>query len=150
MPVPMPVVWLAALIVFALIEGAVASNLVSIWFAAGSLAALIVSLFSDFLPAQIAVFLVVSVICLALVRPVASRWLNPRSQPTNADRLIGQTALVTEAIDNLAAQGQVTVSGQVWSARSDGEEQIPAGARVTVLRIEGVKLIVRPADGPQD
>ena len=73
MPVPMPVVWLAALIVFALIEGAVVSNLVSIWFAAGSLAALIVSLFSDFLPAQIAVFLVVSVICLALVRPVATR-----------------------------------------------------------------------------
>ena len=57
---------------------------------------------------------------------------------------------MTEAIDNLASQGQVTVSGQIWSARSDGEEQIPIGARVTVLRIEGVKLIVRPADDPQD
>ena len=65
----------------------------------------------------------------------------PRT-PTNADRLIGETAVVTAAIDNLAAKGEVTVKGQIWTARSEDGEAIGSGERVTVKKIEGVKLIV--------
>ena len=49
---------------------------------------------------------------------------------------------MTEEIDNLKAQGQVTVAGVVWTARADGDEVVPRGAKVRVLRIEGVKVIV--------
>ena len=64
---------------------------------------------------------------------------------TNADRVIGSTALVTETIDNAQAQGQVKVNGQVWSARSAQDIVIPAGTDVRVLRIEGVKVMVETA-----
>lgn len=67
----------------------------------------------------------------------------PRLRPTNADRLLGAVAVVTQEIDNRSATGQVKVSGQIWTARSQGEDPIPVGTSVTVLRIEGVKLIVQ-------
>ena len=66
----------------------------------------------------------------------------PRHDPTNADRVIGQTALVTEDIDNVEGKGLVVISGQVWSARSEHGVAIPAGTQVRVLRIEGVKVYV--------
>ena len=71
------------------------------------------------------------------------RFVRPQKEATNADRLLGAEAVVLQAIDNVAAQGQVKVSGAVWTARSTGEP-IPAGAVVRVERIEGVKLMVAP------
>ncbi len=57
---------------------------------------------------------------------------------------MGRQAIVTGEIDNVQATGQVTVSGQEWSARSwDDKVRIPAGAVVVVVAISGVKLIVR-------
>ena len=53
-----------------------------------------------------------------------------------------------EGIDNLAGTGAVQVFGQTWTARSAGGETIPAGSKVTILRIEGVKLLVQPAETP--
>lgn len=140
--ISLSVVWLIALVVFALAEAATV-QLVSIWFAGGALIAFLVSLFSDSLLAQCIVFLAVSALCLALVRPVARKHFSPRVHHTNADRLIGGEAVVTETIDNLAASGQVKISGQIWTARSETDEHIPVGTTVTVLRIEGVKMIVR-------
>jgi membrane protein implicated in regulation of membrane protease activity len=67
-----------------------------------------------------------------------------RSQPTNADMMIGKEALVTEDIDNVEATGAVSVGGKVWTARSADGGRIKSGAVVSVLRIEGVKLIVEP------
>lgn len=137
------VIWLAAMIVFAVVEAVTVGALVSIWFALGSLAALIVSRFTDNFWVQLVVFLVVSCITFALVRPLVKRYINPRTQRTNADRLVGQEAIVTQTIDNLAGTGQASIAGQVWTARGEDNTPIEAGARVTVLRIEGVKLIVR-------
>ena len=57
--------------------------------------------------------------------------------------VLGAVAVVTQEIDNRSATGQVKVSGQIWTARSQGEDPIPVGTSVTVLRIEGVKLIVQ-------
>ena len=141
----LPVMWLIILVVLALAEAATI-NLVSIWFAAGALAALLVSLFCQNFWIQLVLFILVSTLCLALVRPLAQKKFTPHLRPTNLDLLLGQDAVVTEDIDNLASTGQVKVGGQIWTARNEVEEPIPAGTIVQVLRIEGVKIIVRVKD----
>ena len=140
----MSLFWLAALVLFGLAE-AVTVGLTSIWFAAGALAALLATALNASVLIQIVVFLAVSFVALLLVRPLAQRFINDRHVATNADRVIGQEGVVTEAIDNLKAQGQVSVDGAPWTARTDPDAPpIPAGTAVRVLRIEGVKLIVSP------
>lgn len=134
-------VWLILLLLFAGLE-AVTVGLTSIWFAAGALAALITALAGGPVGLQVALFLVISLLCLIAVRPLARRYLNPRIQPTNADRVIGTQAKVTEDIDNLQSKGEVTIGAMPWSARSEDGAPIPAGALVRVLRIEGVKVYV--------
>ena len=79
----------------------------------------------------------------ALLRPLARKYFTPGTHRTNADRLVGQEAVATETIDNLAGAGQASIGGQIWTARGEDNTPIEAGARVQVLRIEGVKLIVR-------
>ena len=101
----LPVMWLIILVVLALAEAATI-NLVSIWFAAGALTALLVSLFCQNFWIQLVVFLLVSTLCLALVRPLAQKKFTPHLRPTNLDLLLGQYGVVTEDIDNLAATGQ--------------------------------------------
>ena len=140
----MTIFWLAAFIVFAIGE-AVTVGLVSVWFAVGALAALFATALGAGLWLQITVFLGVSALALALFKPLSSKFLKPRVSATNADRVIGSAALVTETIDNTQAKGQVRVNGQVWSARSAQDIVIPAGTDVKVLRIEGVKVIVETA-----
>ena len=93
---------------------------------------------------QIVIFAVVSVAALLLTRPLAAKYINQKSQPTNADRLIGTECIVTECIDNIAATGAVTAQGRPWTARSATGEAIEPGALVVVESIEGAKLIVAP------
>ena len=133
--------WLLALILFSVIEG-VTVGLTSIWFAAGALGALIAAMLGAHIFLQILIFLVLSALALALVRPIAVRLLKPRHDPTNADRVIGAEARVTEDIDNIQGKGAVSIGGIIWTARSDSDEVIPAGSLVRVLRIEGVKVFV--------
>lgn len=137
----MRIFWLAAFIAFAIGE-AITVGLVSVWFAVGALAGLFAAALGAGLWLQITVFLGVSALALALFKPMSGKFLRPKLSATNADRVIGASALVTETIDNSQAQGQVKVKGQVWSARSDQDVVIPAGRNVRVLRIEGVKVIV--------
>ena len=136
-------IWLAGLVLFGIVEAATA-GLTVIWFALGSLAALAATALGAQLWLQVTVFLVVSLVSLAVTRPLAQRYINQNKVATNADRCLGQTARVTETIDNMAARGAVYLDGKTWSARSEGEGTIPAGTLVTVLRMEGVKLIVSP------
>ena len=135
------IVWLVLLLAFAALEG-ITVGLTSIWFAAGALAALIAALLHGPLWLQIALFLAVSILCLLAVRPLARKYVNTQVQPTNADRVIGAKARVTEDIDNIQGKGAVTIGGIIWTARSDSDEVIPAGSLVRVLRIEGVKVFV--------
>ena len=130
-PIPFTVLWLIALIVFAVGE-AITVGLTSVWFAG----------FGAALWLQVVVFLALSGVTLLLVRPLAKKFLTPRYQATNADRVIGATALVTEEIDNLKGSGLVNISGQVWTARSAHDVVIQPGREVKVLRIEGVKVFV--------
>lgn len=135
------IVWLVLLLAFAAGEAATV-GLTSIWFAAGALAALIAALLGGAMWLQIALFLAVSLLCLAAVRPLARRHLNNQVEHTNADRAIGQEAQVTEDIDNIRGKGAVIIRGVTWTARSEDGSAIPAGTMVKVLRIEGVKVFV--------
>ena len=139
----MSIVWVVLMVVFLVVEAATA-GLTCIWFAIGSLAALIAALFDAQLWLQIVWFLVISFVTLYFTRPLVKKYVNSRSQPTNADMLIGKEALVTEDIDNVEATGAVSEGGKVWTARSADGGRIKSGAVVSVLRIEGVKLIVEP------
>ena len=135
------IIWLVLLLLLAGAE-ALSVGLTSIWFAAGALFALIAALLGWPLWIQIALFLVVSVLCLLAVRPLARRHLNSRVEATNADRVIGEQAQVTEDIDNIRGKGAVVIRGVVWTARSEDGSSVPAGSLVRVLRIEGVKVFV--------
>ena len=135
------IVWLVLLLLFAAGEAATV-GLTSIWFAAGALVSLLAALVGGALWLQITLFLVVSLLCMAAVRPLARRHLNSRVEHTNADRAIGQEAQVTEDIDNVHGKGAVVIRGVAWTARSEDGSPIPAGTMVKVLRIEGVKVFV--------
>ena len=136
------VFWLIAVVVFLVVE-AIVPGLVSIWFAAGALAALLAALFHAPFWLQVVWFLVVSVAALALTRPLAKKYVNARTMPTNADRILGKDCVVKETVDNLNGTGAVAVDGKVWTARmADESETARPGEIVVALRIEGVKLIV--------
>ena len=135
------IMWLLLIIVFVVIE-ALTAQMLCIWFAGGALVALVSSLFDMPVGFQVTIFAVLSVALLVLTRPVVKKMSRGPRVRTNADRVIDSTAIVTEEIDNLKAQGAVTVGGKVWSARSKGSSPIPAGAKVIVRDIEGVKVIV--------
>ena len=138
----MTIFWLIAFILFVVGE-AVTVGLVSIWFAVGSLGALLTAALGGGLWLQIAVFLILSALSLMLLKPLSRKWMaGHKAARTNADRVIGETALVTEDIDNTMATGQVQVDGQIWTARSAHGVVIPAGSRVKVLSIQGVKVMV--------
>ena len=142
MPVNMTLVWLIAMIVLLVIEGIV-PGLVSIWFAAGALIALLSALFGAPLWMQVMWFLLVSIVLLVLTRPLAKKYVNSRVTATNADRLIGMDCLVTEDVDNLRGTGAVTVDGKTWTARmADQDSKALKGTIVRAVRIEGVRLIV--------
>lgn len=138
--------WLAAMVVFLIVEAACPFHLVSIWFAVGALAAMIVSLLGGVLWAQVLVFCLVSAALLAALWPFIRKVLTPHLTKTNVDSVIGTQGLVTVDIDNLNAQGQVKLGGMEWTARSTSGAGIPAGTRIQVDRIEGVKAFVSPAE----
>ena len=140
--ISMTVVWLTAMIALLIVE-AMVPGLVSIWFALGALAAMISSMLSAPLWLQVGWFFLVSIVSLALTRPLARKYVNGRAVHTNADMAIGQDCVVTEEIDNVRGTGAVSVGGKIWTARmADPDGRAGKGAVLRVVRIEGVKLIV--------
>lgn len=134
-------IWLGAVAVFGILE-AITAALVSIWFVAGAVVALLAAMAGASMLVQIVLFVIVSGITLAAVRPMARRISRSKITPTNADRLVGQKARVTQAVDNDLCTGYVYAGGKIWSARSSRGVVIPEDELVTVIGIEGVKLIV--------
>ena len=141
-------VWLGLVILFLIAEGATVS-LVSLWFAAGAVVAMFAALLGAGAWLQTGLFLVVSGALLLMLRPIVRRYLVPKITPTNVDSLVGSTGLVTEAIDNVTASGQVKLGAMEWTARSTTGENIPQGTLIRVDRIEGVKVYVTPVNVPE-
>ena len=140
-----PIVWLAILIAMLVVE-ANTITLVSLWFAFGALAALIASLLGAEIWLQAVLFLGVSAVLLACLRPLVRKHLTPRITRTNVDSVVGTQGSVTSDIDNVSAAGQVKLGAMYWTARSTSGEPIPEGTLVRVDRIEGVKVFVSPAE----
>ena len=140
-------VWLGLIVAFIAVEAATV-NLVSIWFIGGSVAGLVCAILGAPTLLQFAVFILVSALLLALLRPVLKKYLRVKPTKTNADRLVGQEALVTEQIDNLRETGAIRINGVLWTAKSADDTQIPIGTRVVIERIEGAKVYVKPAGVP--
>ena len=132
------IIWLALMILFIIME-ALTVQLLSTWFAAGALAAMIISLLGGAVWLQIVVFFVVSIVLLVLLWPMARKHIKAKAVATNADALVGRVCTVTEAIDPIEG-GRVKVGDVTWSAR--GEKTIPAGAQVKILKIQGAKVFV--------
>lgn len=136
------ILWLAALVIFIIIEIAT-MGLTTIWFAGGSLVAAIASGLGFPLLVQIILFFAVSLIMLYFTRPVAIKYFNKSRVKTNAESLIGKQAIVISEIDNLQGIGQVTVGGQEWTARTTEDGiQLREGSVVDIIAISGVKLLV--------
>lgn len=137
------IIWLILLVVFISMEAATVT-VVSIWFAAGALVAMIANLLGAQLWLQITLFIAVSVILLLSLRPLLKKYFTPRLTRTNVDAVIGKVGIVTADIDNITAQGRIKLGAMEWTARSSSGEKITAGTRVAVDKIEGVKAFVTP------
>ena len=137
--------WLAAMVVFLLAEAATVA-LVSIWFAAGALAAVAAALLGGGVGLQVTVFLAVAIALLASLRGVVRRHFTPRLHKTNLDSVVGSVGVVITPVNNIAALGQVQINGMEWSARSTTGAPLTEGTKVRVDRIEGVKVFVSPAE----
>lgn len=139
------IVWFVLLILFLLVEAGTVA-MVSAWFAAGSLAAMVASLLYAPVWLQLLLFLVVSGALLLALRPLVRKVLNPRLTKTNVDSVVGSQGLVTAPIDNIAATGQVKLGAMEWTARSTSGVVIETGTWIKVDRVEGVKVFVTPAE----
>lgn len=138
--------WLVGAIVLAVVE-MVSAGFFVIWFAIGCVAAMVASWLGAGLVGQGLAFVVVSGVLVAFTRPVVQRLVFRRGREprTAVDALPGQVGTVTERVTRLAP-GLVRVGGEVWSAISARDEEIPAGTRVSVVRVDGVKLVVQPLE----
>ena len=134
-------IWLGCIVGFGILE-ALTAGLISIWFVVGGIASLLCAILGAGTLFQIVVFIAVSAAALILTRPLIRRYTQGKSIPTNADRVLGQTAKVTEAINNENSTGAVYVDGKTWTARPTDGDVIPAGTLVQIERMEGVKLFV--------
>ena len=142
------IIWFGLLLGFLILEAACPIHLVSIWFAAGSLVAMVIAFLNGPVWLQITLFLIISCALVALLWPFIKKFLNPHLKKTNIDAIIGSQGYVTADIDNLAAAGQVKLGAMEWTARSTSGKVIPEGTLIRVDRIEGVKVFVSPADIP--
>lgn len=135
-------IWLGVFILSIIIELAT-MGLFTIWFAGGSLIALIVALLGAPMWLQITLFILISVVLLLFTRPIAMKYYNKGRTKTNVDSLIGEVAVVTETIDNLEGKGAIRIKGLEWSAKSEQDGvKIFADTKVIIQKIEGVSAIV--------
>ncbi len=142
-----PILWLILLCVLLVIE-LITLGLTTIWFAGGALAAFLAALGGAQQGVQLGLFAGVSLVLLLVTRPLAVRFLKKNKTATNAESLLGEQAVVTCEINNLLGQGTVQVRGMEWTARTLTEDEtIEKDAVVSILKIEGVKLIVARKEG---
>jgi membrane protein implicated in regulation of membrane protease activity len=143
-----PWFWLALTVLFTLIELACSFNLVTIWFAFASLAMIFISGITELLDAPIrfrlhmGIFLLLSVVLLIFTRPIAIKKFKVGKNKTNVDDLIGRDALITKKITKFE-KGEAKIRGQIWTAISENDEEIGENTECIIVKIEGVKLVVK-------
>ncbi|MCL2053756.1 MAG: NfeD family protein [Oscillospiraceae bacterium] len=138
----MTVFWIVIIAVALVLEAATVS-LISVWFAAGAVAALIASSLTDSVLIQFIVFTLVSVVCVIYTRPFLKKFMQGKRTPTNSELNIGKSAIVIEEIDNERGLGRVKLDGVDWRAISGGNEVITVNTSVIVTEVQSAKLIVK-------
>ena len=134
------IIWLVLMVVFLIAEASTV-QLICIWFAAGSLVAMLVSLLGGAVWLQVLVFFTLSIVLFAMLWPLAKKHFKPKLVATNADALVGKLCTVTEDIDPVEG-GRVKLGDVTWSARSETGEVLTAGTQVKILKIQGAKVFV--------
>ena len=137
--------WFLLMMLFIIVDANTVA-VVSAWFAAGALVAMLVSILGGQLWLQVVLFFTVSAVLLLSLRPMVRKYFTPKLVKTNVDSVIGVRGPVTERIDNLASCGQVKLGAMVWTARRTSGQPIEVGTVIRVDRIEGVKVFVSPAE----
>lgn len=134
-------IWLSLAVFFLIIES-MTVEIISIYFTGGALVSMALSLLGVPLEWQILAFCVVSILLIIFTRPIVARYLKRNESKTNVDTLIGDVATVTKEIlpDE---RGEVKIKGQYWLAVSANNDIIELGSKVSILAIEGAKLIVK-------
>lgn len=133
--------WIVAIIIFTVIEISTL-GLATVWFAIGSLIALIAAFFNVPLYVQIILFLSSSIVLLAFTRPILIDYLKLGKAKTNLDSIIDSTGIVLDDIHPFQ-MGKVKVNGQIWSAISENNKTILKDSKVVICSIQGVKLLVK-------
>ena len=137
---PWVYIWLGVTVA-ALVVEFVTLDMVSIWFSAGGLVAMILALLDVSYEIQIVVAVVVSLICVLSLRKISLKWLNRTNEKTNLDLIIGKKfKLLTKITQDEV--GTVKINGIVYSAKSVDNKEIEENEYVKILKIEGNKLIV--------
>ncbi|MCM1507068.1 MAG: NfeD family protein [Ruminococcus flavefaciens] len=134
-------IWATAVVVFVVLE-IMTVQLVSVWLAVGAFVTMLATYFMKDLSfaVQLAVFIIVSAVLLAVTFPLMKKFRKKEYVPTNAELNAGKKAVVIEEINTRTGTGRVTLNGVDWKAVSD--EIIPAESIVTVKSVQGAKLIV--------
>ncbi|MFA5542852.1 MAG: NfeD family protein [Bacilli bacterium] len=140
----MLILWIVLIVITIIIE-LETSDLITVWFTLGAIAALISSAFDADPMLQVAIFIGVSLILIVLTRPLTKKMMKTEIVRTNADKVIGMQAVVTKVI-NPDEIGEVKVDNSLWRAISLDNQAINVGERVTVNAISGIKLIVTKLD----
>lgn len=137
-------VWCAVILVAVIMEASTPLQLCSIWAAAGAVVSLILELCGVDMTIQVIVFFVVTIVLIALTRPLAKKMTRFKKSATNADMNIGKVGKVTKVTDEELGLFRVRVENNDWSAITEDKTIPPVGSEISVLRIEGVKLVVAP------
>ena len=134
--------WILVFLGALIVELATATILVSIWFCVGALFALVAMALNLAFIWQVVIFFAASLVCLAMIRPMASQYLRGNIVATNADRVIGRHVQLLKDITG-ETWGELKVNGVVWNASSVDGHPIGGGSLVEIVAIEGAKLLVK-------
>ncbi len=135
--------WLIAAGVFFIIEMATVGFLV-FWLGIGSLLAMVTSFATDSFIIQLIVFLITSTLLLVFTRPLVNKFIKvPKEVKTNAYSIIGKKGIVISKINNIEGNGQIKIDGDVWSAKSADDTDIPKDTEIEIVEIDGVKAVVK-------
>lgn len=139
------VFWLIAAGIFFIIEMATIGFLV-FWLGIGALLAMVTSFITDSIFIQALVFVITSTLLLIFTRPLVNKFIKiPKEIKTNAYSIIGKKGIVISKINNIEGTGQIKMDGEIWSAKSATDEDIPENTEVEIVEIDGVKAVVKEA-----
>jgi len=122
----------------------VTTGFILFWFGVAAVIAAILSFVGVNLYIQGIVFVLVAAVLIVFTRPLTKALINPKDNPSNVFAIVGKKGTVMQEINNIQGLGQVKISGEVWSAQSEDGSDLPVDTQVEVLRVEGVRVIVRP------